>query len=97
MILYIYKKKKWKQFCNETTMAALSPLKVHRHTPITLVLFILFTKYLKEVHITKRNSWIDREVAIFSIQEYHVPYVGVLVIVLIIFYIEDVIDKSVNW
>ena len=74
-------------------MAFLPSLKFHRNTQI----FLLFTKELKEVHIIKRNSWIDREVADFVIQAHHIPAVGVLVLVLIVFYIEGGIDNSVNW
>ena len=43
------------------------------------------------------NSLIDRKVADIVIQAHHIPAIGVLVLVLIIFYIEGGIDKSVNW
>ena len=78
-------------------MAFLPPLKIRRHIPITLALLLLFTKDLKEIHIKKMHSWIDRKVVYFVIQAHHIPAFGVLVLVLIIFYIEGGIDKSVNW
>ena len=78
-------------------MAVLPPLKVRRHIPIIIYLSLLFTKDIKEGHTIESNSWIDRKVANFVIQTHHIPVVGVLVLVLIIFYIEGVIDKGVNW
>ena len=78
-------------------MEVLPPLKVRRHIPIILAILLLLTKDLKEVHMIKSNSWIDRKVANFFIQAHHIPAIGVLVLVLIIFYIEGVIDNSVNW
>ena len=68
-------------------MAVLPPLKVHINIPIILFLFLLFTKYLKEGHIIKRNSWIDRKFADFVIQAHLIPAVCVLVLILVIFYI----------
>ena len=82
---------------DKTTMAVLPPLKVCRHISIVLALFLLFAKDLKEGHIIKRHSWTYREVAYFVIQVHHIPSVGVLFPVLIIFYIEGGIDNSVNW
>ena len=78
-------------------MAVLPPLKFRRHIPIILVLFLLFTKDLKEGRIIKRHSWIDCEVAKCFIQAHHIPSVGVLVSALVIFYIEGGMEKSVNW
>ena len=78
-------------------MAVLPPLKVCRHTPFILTLFLLYTKDLKEGHIIERNSLIDRKVTNFFIKTHHIPAVGVLVLFLIVFYIEGGIDKSVNW
>ena len=96
MIPYIYSKN-MKENLDETTMVVLPLLKVRRHTPIILSLFLLFTKNIKEGNIIKRHSWIDREVASFSIQAHHIPAVGVLVLVLIRLYIDGGIYKSVNW
>ena len=78
-------------------MAVLPLLKIRKHISIILALFFLFTKDLKESHIIERHSWIYREVANFVIQAHHIPAVGLLVLGLIIFYIEGVIYKSVNW
>ena len=97
MILYIYSKTLWNKMYDETTMAVLPPLKVRRHIPIILILYLLFTKDPKEGHIIERHSLIDRKVANFFIQAHHIPAVGLLVLVLIIWYIEGGIDKSVNW
>ena len=72
-------------------------LKVRRHIPIIITLLILLTKDLKEGHIIERHSLIDGGVAYFFIQAHHIPAVGVLVIVLIVFYAEGGIDKRVNW
>ena len=78
-------------------MAVLTPLKIRRHIPIIISLFLLFTKDLKEGQITERNSLIDHELDNFVIQAHHIPAVGILVLVLIIFYIEGGIYKSINW
>ena len=78
-------------------MAVLPPLKVCRHIPIILALFLLITKDLKEGHIIERNSWVHRKVSDFFIQVHHIPAVDLLVLVLVIFYIEGGIDKSFNW
>ena len=71
-----------KENFDETTTAVLPPLKVRRHITIILALFLLFTKDLKEGHIIKRNSLIDREVANFVIQAHHIPAIDVLVLTL---------------
>ena len=63
-------------------MAVLPPLKIRRHIPIILALFLLFTKDLKEGHIVERYNLLDREVDAFSIQVHHILAVGVLLIVL---------------
>ena len=88
---------KYEKNCGKTNLAVPPPLKVHRHIPIILTLLLIFTKDLKERHVIEINSWIDHEVAYFVIQAHHIPSVGILGIVLIIFYIEGGIDKSVNW
>ena len=77
-------------------MGALTRLKVRRHISIILALFLLFNKHLKEGHITKMNSWIGHGVADFVIQAHHIPAVGVIMLILIIFYIGGGINKSVN-
>ena len=78
-------------------MAVLPPLKVCRHTPTILSLFLLFIKDLKEGQIIENNILIDRKVTNFFIQAHHIPAAGVFVLVLVIFYIDGGIDKSVNW
>ena len=78
-------------------MAVLPPLKVRIHIPIILYLSLVFTKDLKEVHIIERNILINREVTNFFIQAHHIPAVGVLVLVFVIFYIEGGIGKIINW
>ena len=56
MILDIYSKTIREKICGKTTMVVLPPLKVNRYIPTILTLFLLFNKYLKEVHIIKMNS-----------------------------------------
>ena len=96
MILYSYSKI-WNKICDETTMAFLSLLKFCIYIPIILAPFLLFTTDHKKVHIIKRNSWIDRKVTNFVIHARHIPAIGLLVLVFIIFYIEVGIEKSINW